>query len=415
MRLLFIADGRSPIALNWVTHFVQAGHEVHWVSTYPCQIDLPLATLTIIPAAFGEVAGELGEKYKGRKSQVLRRIVPVKVRTALRQWFGPVTLPRAARHLGGVVASLQPDLIHAMRIPYEGMLVTLALQGQPASERPPVLISVWGNDFTLHARANPWMGRLTRLALQCADALHTDCQRDRYLADEWGYPSQKPALLLPGNGGIHMDIFYPIKPLVKEVQNFTIIQPRGIRSYVCNAAFFRAIPLVLTKFPQARFICPGMAGEVFAERWVDKLKISKTVSLLHHQTRAQMAECFRGAQVVVSPTIHDGTPNTLLEAMACGCFPVAGDLGSLREWITTGVNGLLIDPENPQALADAIVQALENPELRESAAVANQRLIAERAEYNRGMRRAESFYQDLIAGETSNQHPTPHFPVEEIV
>jgi len=41
MRLLFVADGRSPIALNWAAHFVQARHEVHWVSTYPCHIDLP--------------------------------------------------------------------------------------------------------------------------------------------------------------------------------------------------------------------------------------------------------------------------------------------------------------------------------------------------------------------------------------
>ena len=34
--------------------------------------------------------------------------------------------------------------------------------------------------------------------------------------------------------------------------------------------------------------------------------------------------------------MHDGTPNTLLEGMACGCLPVAGDLDSIREWLKPG-------------------------------------------------------------------------------
>ena len=106
IRLLFIADGRSPIALNWIDYFVRAGHEVHWVSTYPCQIDLPLASLTIIPTAFGEVAGELGEQRQGRKSLLLRRLLSVNARTALRQWLGPLTLPRAVPICIGVLVFL---------------------------------------------------------------------------------------------------------------------------------------------------------------------------------------------------------------------------------------------------------------------------------------------------------------------
>jgi glycosyltransferase involved in cell wall biosynthesis len=395
MKLLFIADGRSPIALNWVAYFVQAGHEVHWVSTYPCQIDLHLASLTIIPAAFGDIAGDLGERRQGRKSQLLRRIAPVKLRTALRQWIGPLTLPRAAQRLRAVIAGLQPDLIHAMRVPYEGMLVTRALQGQLGFKPPAWLVSVWGNDFTLHARANPWMRRLTRQTMQGADGLHTDCQRDQRVAGEWGFASGKPALVLPGNGGIRLEIFYPAEHPAVEAQNFIIVNPRGFRAYVCNEAFFHAIPSILARFPRSRFICPSMAGEAQAERWVAELDIGGAVDLLPRQTLPQMADLFRQAQVVVSPTTHDGTPNTLLEAMACGCFPVVGDIESLREWIIPGVNGLLVTPDDSRALAGAIVQALETPALRASAAAYNQRLVAERAEYKQGMSRAEDFYQKL--------------------
>ncbi len=116
-----------------------------------------------------------------------------------------------------------------------------------------------------------------------------------------------------------------------------------------------------------------MAGEVQAERWLRQLAIEGKVELLPLQSRAQMAEIFRRAWVVVSPSVHDGTPNTLLEAMACGCFPVVGDIESLREWIQPGVNGLLVDPRDPKALAEAVLSGLGQTELLVGAAQKNVR------------------------------------------
>jgi glycosyltransferase involved in cell wall biosynthesis len=110
-----------------------------------------------------------------------------------------------------------------------------------------------------------------------------------------------------------------------------------------------------------------------------------------------MAELFRRCQVAVSPSTHDGTPNTLLEAMACGCTPVAGDIESLREWINPGENGLLVDPRDPRLLAEAILRALRDPGLRLRAWEINTRLVAERAEYGRVMSEAERFYSSLAS------------------
>ena len=119
------------------------------------------------------------------------------------------------------------------------------------------MISVWGNDFTLHAPSTPLMRHYTRLALQAASALHADCQRDVRLAQEWGFDPAKPAVVLPGAGGVQPELFYP--PAVP-VRDPVVINPRGIRFYVNNAAFFAAIPLVLKHQPRARFLCPTMAG-----------------------------------------------------------------------------------------------------------------------------------------------------------
>jgi glycosyltransferase involved in cell wall biosynthesis len=289
-----------------------------------------------------------------------------------------MTFPAASRKLAQIISEVQPDLVHAMRIPFEGMLAARALEKLPAM---PLVVSVWGNDFTLHASSTRMMGEYTRRTLARANALHADCRRDVRLAHQWGYAKEKSAFVLPGNGGIQLDVFHPPAEAHEE-SDFWVINPRGIRAYIRNDTFFQAIPIILQQLPQVRFVCPAMSGDQQSEQWVAALNIAQSVTLLPHQSRPQMAELFRQAQIAVSPSEHDGTPNTLLEAMASGCFPIAGDIESVREWITPGVNGLLFKPGSPHELAEAVLEACHNPELRRSAAAKNIRLIAERAEYH---------------------------------
>lgn len=397
MKLLFLADGRSPIALNWIRYFVESGHETHLASPYPCAPDFPLASLTFLPVAFARLTGGPQEgraqpqgtraTRKGVRT-LLRKQIPPQVAAGLRHWFVPLSLPRAARVFREQVVRLQPDIVHAMRIPYEGMLAARALEHLPV----PLLVSVWGNDFTLHADSTPQMRQLTRRTLQRADALHTDCRRDVRLAQAWGFDAGKPTLVVPGAGGIQQTLFFPPEHEPAPV----VINPRGLRAYARTDTFFRALPMVLAHLPQTRIVCPDMQGAPEAERWVRALGLQGAVRLLPKQTRAQMAALFQGAQVVTSITTHDGTPNTLLEALACGCFPIAGDIESLREWITPGVNGLLVPPDDPQQLAQALVRALTDAPLRAAARQHNRRLIRERAAYQTVMPRAADFYKQVI-------------------
>jgi glycosyltransferase involved in cell wall biosynthesis len=397
MRILFVADGRSPIALNWIRYFIHSKDEVYLVSTFPCPAEPGLAGLELIPVAFSQAKGQAelkpgkqgARQPKSRLKELVWGAGLVGLRTGVRQWLGPLTLPAAARQLEMVISRVQPDLVHAMRIPYEGMLSTLALASLPEI---PLLISVWGNDFTLHGRSNPWMGWLTRRVMRRTDALHTDCVRDQRLAFDWNFDRKKPAIVLPGNGGIDLQVFHPAAQPPGEL---LVVNPRGVRAYVRNDTFFKAVPLVLQALPETHFACLGMAGDPYAERWLRQLGIENQVQLLPKIPRVEVAELFRGCAVAVSPTNHDGTPNTLLEAMASGCFPVVGDIASLREWIIQGENGFLVDPGDPAALAQAMINALSQPGLRQNAQSANQEIIVERAEYQHCMQRARAFYRQL--------------------
>jgi glycosyltransferase involved in cell wall biosynthesis len=81
--------------------------------------------------------------------------------------------------------------------------------------------------------------------------------------------------------------------------------------------------------------------------------------------------------------MHDGPPNSLLEAMAVGCLPVCGHIESIREWITDGENGLLVDPADSSALAAAVLRGIEDEGLRRMAANRNLEIILARAEVSR--------------------------------
>jgi len=401
MRLAYVADGRSPISRSWMTHFIEAGHEVHMVSTFDCQPLDGLASLGFMPVAFSRARRAVDDGATATSGPA-RRVIGVRLMTTLRDWLGPLTIGPSARRLGGMLREIKPDLVHAMRIPFEGIL---AATSDPEA---PLLISSWGNDFTLHATSNPVLGRQTRAAMARADGLHADCQRDLRLAWKWGFPRNRLQIVLPGAGGVRREVFYPAgQPDKQDVSRRSrladlpdstpvVINPRGLRAYVRNDTFFKAVPLILQSHPTAVFVCPGMGGASAAQSWVNRLGIAAHVKLWTRLTAQEMADVFRRAAVAVSPSEHDGTPNTLLEAMACGCFPVAGDLESVREWIEPGVNGLLVNPADPASVARAVSDVLSDEGMRKEAARRNQQIIADRADYARVMVAAESFYRQFL-------------------
>lgn len=404
LRICFVADARSPIARNWITHFIASGDEVHVIALYRCSpYTLPGATVYQVPTAFSDFSrasqqnkASADELPRGSAFSSLRSAAFVKLSLAAQHFVLPITARRQVPPVRELIEGIGPDFVHAMRIPFEGIIAAKAMpQGLP------LLISVWGNDFTFWAR-NPIIARQTRQALKRADALHSDCRRDLKLAESWGFNAGKPQEVLPGAGGVQTGVFHPGEPDTELRKQFGIagdapivINPRGPRPNVRTDVFFKAIPIVLRQYPKAMFLCSALKGNAQAERWARRLAIQNSVRLLPSVPRERMSDFFRLALVTVSPSLHDGTPNTLLEAMACGCFPVAGDIESLREWITDGTNGLLCDAKDPESLARAVVRALGDDRMRSRAREHNLTLIAERAEYGMVMQKAEAFYAKI--------------------
>jgi len=295
--------------------------------------------------------------------------------------------------------------VHALRIPFEAMFVYRALP-----DYMHFVVSIWGNDLTLHAPKSRWMGFLTRQVLQRTDGLIVDVERDVALAQRWGYAPQKPVMVALTSGGIDFERMKQAgthQPALAAYlpAGLWVVNPRGMRpGYIRNDTFFAAAALVVEKTDlPVYFLCPSMAGQTQAEAWVREYGLQSYVRLLPYLSQEELWFLFSRSAVMVSPSVHDGTPNSLLEAMVMGAFPVVADLDSLREWVKDGENGLLFDVNSPQSLAEAILLALSDSDMRKQAARENYAMVYERASLERVRELREGFYRQIL----NHERPTP--------
>lgn len=405
MRILFVADGHSPIARAWIEEVARRGHEVVLVTTHPAPplaVEIPTREVLVGFSGLRRGGDAAGVSADLRRRSLVERLARGRTAPFLREARWRLAALDVVRHRARcrrLIEGFAPDLVHAMRITFEGALAALA-----TPKRIPLVVSVWGNEFTLHAQAGRVAVHLIRRTIARADALTADCARDLRLArQEWAFAAERPAALLPGAGGVDPQRFRPGAPDPALRRSLTIpddaevvINPRGLRSYVCSEVFYRALPVIAAARPKLRVIAPGTAESGQVRQWLECGGVADRVVRLPAVAQPEMAELFRLAPVSVSPSLHDGTPNSLLEAMACGSFPVAGDIESLREWIRHGENGLLCDPRDPEAIAAAVVRALADESLRRRARAINLDLVRERAQRESVMDRAEAFYEAVL-------------------
>ncbi|MBC8508581.1 MAG: glycosyltransferase family 4 protein [Anaerolineales bacterium] len=89
------------------------------------------------------------------------------------------------------------------------------------------------------------------------------------------------------------------------------------------------------------------------------------------------------ANLFVFPSRHEGMPNAVLEAMACGLPIIASQIAGNEELVTDGENGLLFSPEDANALREALVDLLENPFRREQMGAASRRNVEAKYSWSR--------------------------------
>ena len=127
-----------------------------------------------------------------------------------------------------------------------------------------------------------------------------------------------------------------------------------------------------------------------------KSKIENKVNFTGRIPNTKLPELLQEANIYISMPITEGVSASLFEAMASNCYPIVTDIPGNQSWIKHRENGQLITIDDSRMLADEIIWAFENSEVRNTAVLKNRKFVEENADYNTNMKIIADKYHELI-------------------
>ena len=210
---------------------------------------------------------------------------------------------------------------------------------------------------SVYVKADAWTARYAQRIITVAEALARDL-RDRY-----GIPAEK---ILTIHNGIDLAELAPARSRDAVLKEFGIPSEApcmGAIGRMTNQKGFvfllRALPALFDRFPTARCLLVGegpLRGDL--EREAAKLGVSDRC--IFTGLRNDIPDLFQAMDVFVMPSLSEGFPMVLLEAMGMERPVAATAVSGNPELIEHGRTGLLISPSDPPAIVEAVAWLLEN-------------------------------------------------------
>jgi glycosyltransferase involved in cell wall biosynthesis len=265
----------------------------------------------------------------------------------------------AAWRLARLVKRLRPDVVHAHDA--HGIAMASLALSLGGAARSPLLVASRRVDF--HLRQNSfsrWKHRQVDCFICASEAI-----RQMLVTD--GVPAERTVTVHEGIDidhvraaplvNVHQAFWLPHNAPV--VGNIAALVPHKGQRHLVEAA-----RLVVQRMPDVRFLILG-EGELreMLERQVREYRLEKHVFLPGFRT--DVLGCLKSFDLFAMPSVTEGLGTALLDAMACGKAIVASRTGGIPEVVDDGVTGRLVAPRDHGAMAQAILELLEDQAGRE--------------------------------------------------
>jgi glycosyltransferase involved in cell wall biosynthesis len=290
---------------------------------------------------------------------------------------------------------IQPDLVHLHVHHHYSLPITLS--------GFPFIITTWGNEVLQLPQANPILKILAKYAAKNALKITVDAKCVEKVWLDLGIPEDKIEIIY---FGVDTSIFNPNvngqnirKQLSLSENDIVVISTRAFyEDPPYNAqTLIKAIPIIQKKHENIKFIIKGSGPlESHLKELTKKLKVSKQVRFVGLVPHHKIAEYLTASDIYVSTCAMDSTSVSMLEAMACARPPIVTDITGNREWIKNGENGFLFPPENPEALAQKIIELAENQHLRKLFGERCLQIIKQKATWKESITKMEAIYKQLL-------------------
>ncbi len=305
------------------------------------------------------------------------------------------TLPEWLRALHALVREFEPDVVHAQSVRTS---VAVAL----AAPRTPLLATVHGIEESEELAAALTL-RASRARVAAVSQASADGLRRHWLAPQ--------VVVVPG--GVDIDELErasrlaPVTPIPDRHPLVTCLA----RHYPVKGVdvLVEAFPRVLESLPGAGLLLVGGGSEYAPlKARAEQLGIGAAVTFTDHQTNP--APYLAAADLAVLPSRREGLPVSALEAFALGRAVVATAVGGTPDVVRDGETGWLVPPEDPAALADAIVSALSQPDERIRRARLGRELVAHTYSTAAMIDRIEDLCRSLTRATRTHEAPATGSP-----
>ena len=294
--------------------------------------------------------------------------------------------------LSRIVRQVKPDVVHA-HDPHAVAAASLALSFL-TSGKCPVLLASRRVAFRLKGNAfSRWKYHQVHCFVAASDAIRQmlidgGIERQRVVTVHEGIDLHRVQAEPAAN--IHAELWLPTHaPIVGAVAALT--QEKGHKHLIDAAA------LVVRQVPDARFVIMG-DGELrpSLERQIKELHLEKHVILPGF--RADVLSFIKSFDLFVMSSLAEGLGTSLLDAMALSKATIASNTGGMPEVVAHGQTGLLVPPRDQNALADAIIELLRDPERRDRMGQAGLERVGRMFSADRMVERTLEVYRSWTAG-----------------
>ena len=324
------------------------------------------------------------------------------------RFLRPGSMLSQVRQLRAIIKAERPDLVHTMlwRANQIGRLANL--------RRHPLLTSLVNESYGRTRLADPHVRRTTLRLLQVVDVVTSHGLTNAFhavsesvKAAEVGDLRVSPArITVVPRGRDDRRLGGPsTERRVAARRELGLADDRLVLVNVARQEYQKghrhllaALPAVLATHPNAILLVAGRSGTETAdlERLARDTGVQDCVRFLGHVPG--VADFLTAGDVFVFPSLYEGMPGAVIEAMAMGLPVVASDIPPIREVVEPTKNALLVDPQDHRALADAIGALLDDPERRRAFGHESRRIYETRFGLDQSVRGMLALYLQLTRG-----------------
>lgn len=292
-----------------------------------------------------------------------------------------LTLLRGWGRVPGLIQSLRPDLVQLHALPTPAAVPFLR-------QVRPLVVSAWGSDVVQRDRRK---AQLYPALLAHAAALTTT---SRYLAEVLAtyLHRSRPIEVIPF--GVDAERFQPAPNQPPELRIGTL---RHLEPIYGIDLLLEAIPIIYVRHPSIEVTIGGAGSQQQTlTAQITRLGLADQVRLHGRVPHVAVPAFLQALRVFAMPSRAESFGVAALEAQACGVPVVATRVGGLPESVAEGVSGLLVPPDDPAALAQALLTLLDDPRRAAGMGRAGRDWVRERYDWQHNVAQMLAVYERVV-------------------